>query len=143
MPGGRPNRKPSAQQIHEAFEYAKTGAGELDIVAAVGIPISTFKANRDKKPWKEFRAEIIRGRGVGNVLVSGENYKAAKSTTDTTRAAARALHLKLTGAITERVEVAGDPDKPIVTRDATRRFGLTPGEAQAILGQLQKARSKA
>lgn len=139
---GRPSRKPTVQQIHDAYTYAKTGAGELDIVAAVGIPEATFRNNRDKKHWALFRAEIKRGRGEGNVIVAGENYQAAKSKTDTTRAAARALHLKLTGAITDKVEVAGDPDKPLMTKDMTRRTGLTPSEAQAILGQLQKARSK-
>jgi len=102
---GRPLRTPTIQQIHDAFEFAKTGADEKDIAMAVGIPEATYRHNHLKPQWQAFRAEISRGRGQGNVLVLGENYNAAISKTDSTRGKARELHLKVTGVVKNRVEL--------------------------------------
>jgi len=102
---GRPLRTPTAQQIHDAYEYGKTGASEGDIIAALKIPPETYRVNRLKKHWKEFRGEIERGRGTGNILVLGENFNAATSKTDSTRGKARETHLKVTGVIKQRVEL--------------------------------------
>jgi len=129
---GRPRRTPTAQQILDAFNYAKTGADEDWIVDAVGIPEATFRHNKLKPEWADFRAEIRRGRGVGNVLVLGKNYQAATSDTDPTRAKARELHLKASGALKQRVEVSGDGGGPVLT-------GIAPS-VQQYLKALAKAR---
>jgi len=140
---GRPPRSPNAQQLLDAYEYGKTGAHELDIVRALKIPISTYNKNKHLARWKEFRAEIERGRGTGNVLVLGQNYKAATSTTDPTRAAARALHLKHSGSLRERVEVTGEGGKPIKTQDTGPRGpAMTATQAKAILAEISRDRTK-
>lgn len=134
MKTGRKKWMPDAVQIEKIGEYAKTGATLEQIAGALGICERTLRDRMTHEPT--VLASYKKGREVAEVLMSGKLYDMAMKG----NVAAVIFWLKAQAGWRDRVELSGDPKRPL--SPDRNHAPLSPKELAAALAEIQRATRK-
>jgi len=112
--GGRPRWEMTPDMVKKAYEASRNGLVKDDIArAALSCSPKTMYEYLKKNPEGELSQAIKQGRSEGVSKVAGKLYAAAIGDGPKWITAA-IFYLKTVGQFREKVEVSGDPKRPIM-----------------------------